>query len=83
MYINLEPKQKKERTFEAIRDLLVRGSQENTSCFGNGRSSLDRQDHGGVPELHDQAGCRGPESYSFFSTGPNTHISGEANPITA
>ena len=29
-YARLEPKQKREKTFEAIRDLLVRGSQEQT-----------------------------------------------------
>ena len=27
-FTNLEPKQKKEKTFEAIRDLLIRGSQD-------------------------------------------------------
>ncbi len=61
-FLKLEPKQKREKTFEAIRDLLIRGSQDRPLGSCNRRPSLDRQDHGRIPELHDRLAPKDSDS---------------------
>ena len=53
-FAKLEPKQKREKTFEALRDLLIRGSQERPLVLAMEDLHWIDKTYGGISGLHDR-----------------------------